>query len=71
MNTESIELSNDGMEISETKKADKTGSHATQITTEGAVIDEVTGEEVEPIVTFKTWIVVMVGYLLPSFYGYL
>jgi hypothetical protein len=35
------------------------GIHATRIETNGAVIDEVTGEEVEPVVTFKTWIVVL------------
>ncbi|KAL5387157.1 peroxiredoxin prx5 [Paraphaeosphaeria sporulosa] len=60
MNTESIQVSNDGLEKSETHKGENIGSHATRVTTEGAVIDEVTGEEVEPVVTFKTWIVVMI-----------
>ncbi|KAF9739444.1 hypothetical protein PMIN02_000178 [Paraphaeosphaeria minitans] len=60
MNTASIQASNVGLEDSETCKADKIDSHATRVTTEGAVIDGVTGEEVEPVVTFKTWIVVTI-----------
>ena len=39
------------------------GPHTTRIESTGAVIDEVTGEEIEPVVTLKTWIVVLVSQL--------
>jgi hypothetical protein len=44
------------------EKHDKhdTGMHSTHVDEVGRVIDDVTGEEVEPVVTFKTWIVVLV-----------
>ena len=37
------------------------GMNATRIDDRGIVIDTVTGEEIEPVVTFKTWIVVLVS----------
>jgi hypothetical protein len=63
MNTETARALSGGLEDAEARKLEDIGSYAARITTEGAVIDEVTGEEVKPVVTLKTWIVVMVGGL--------
>ena len=51
------------MEVERPRASEKQehGMHATRIDDAGRVIDEVTGEEVEPVVTFKTWIVVLVS----------
>jgi hypothetical protein len=53
-------MSADGTEQPHAAEKKEHGMHATRIDDRGLVIDEVTGEEIEPVVTLKTWIVVLV-----------